>query len=34
MKILLLEDEPDLGASIKEKLSKERYIVDWFLKGE
>ena len=34
MKILLLEDEPDLGASIKEKLTKERYIVDWFLNGE
>jgi DNA-binding response OmpR family regulator len=34
MKVLLLEDEPDLGASIKEKLSKERYIVDWFLNGD
>lgn len=34
MKVLLLEDEPDLGASIKEKLSEERYIVDWFLSGD
>lgn len=34
MKVLLVEDEPDLGASIQQKLSKERYIVDWLLDGE
>ncbi len=34
MKILLVEDEPDLGASIQQKLSKERYIVDWVLDGD
>jgi DNA-binding response OmpR family regulator len=33
MKVLLVEDEPDLGASIKRKLSKEKYIVDWVLDG-
>ncbi|MGF1674980.1 MAG: two-component system response regulator RppA [Rivularia sp. (in: cyanobacteria)] len=33
MKVLLVEDEPDLGASIQQKLSKERYIVDWLLNG-
>ncbi|MBW4629973.1 MAG: response regulator [Brasilonema octagenarum HA4186-MV1] len=33
MKILLVEDEPDLGASIARKLSKEKYIVDWVLDG-
>lgn len=33
MKVLLVEDEPDLGASIKRKLSQERYIVDWVLDG-
>ena len=34
MKVLLVEDEPDLGASIQQKLSKERYIVDWLLDGD
>lgn len=34
MKVLLVEDEPDLGASIQHKLSKERYIVDWVLDGD
>ncbi|MBD2611636.1 MAG: two-component system response regulator RppA [Nostoc sp. ZfuVER08] len=33
MKVLLVEDEPDLGASIQRKLNKERYIVDWVLDG-
>ena len=33
MKVLLVEDEPDLGASIQRKLSKEKYIVDWILDG-
>ena len=34
MKILLVEDEPGFGASIQQKLSKERYIVDWLLDGD
>ena len=34
MKVLLVEDEPDLATSIQQKLSKERYIVDWLLDGD
>jgi DNA-binding response OmpR family regulator len=34
MKVLLVEDEPDLGASIQRKLNQERYIVDWILDGD
>lgn len=33
MRILLVEDEPDLGAAIKRVLSQEAYIVDWVLDG-
>lgn len=33
MRILLLEDEPDLGHAIKRALSQERYVVDWVLDG-
>ncbi|MBD2772323.1 two-component system response regulator RppA [Iningainema tapete] len=33
MKVLLVEDEPDLGASVARKLSQERYIVDWVQDG-
>ena len=33
MRILLLEDEPDLGAAIKRTLNQEKYIVDWALDG-
>lgn len=33
MKILVVEDEPDLAASIVRKLHKEKYIVDWFHDG-
>ncbi len=33
MKILLVEDEPDLGAIIKRNLSQEKYVVDWVLDG-
>ena len=29
MRILLVEDEPDLGAAIKRSLNHEAYIVDW-----
>ncbi|MBW4669298.1 MAG: response regulator transcription factor [Cyanomargarita calcarea GSE-NOS-MK-12-04C] len=34
MKILLVEDESDLGASIKRKLHQEKYIVDWVQDGD
>ena len=33
MRLLLVEDEPDLGAAIKQVLSHEAYIVDWVLDG-
>jgi DNA-binding response OmpR family regulator len=33
MKILLVEDESDLGASIQRKLHQEKYIVDWVQDG-
>ncbi len=34
MKVLLVEDESDLGASIKRKLHQEKYIVDWVQDGD
>ncbi len=34
MKILLVEDEPDLGEAIKRTLTQNSYIVDWVLNGE
>lgn len=33
MRILLVEDEPDLGATIQRVLKRERYIVDWVQDG-
>ncbi len=33
MRILLVEDEPDLGAAIKRTLNQHSYIVDWVLDG-
>ncbi|KGF72656.1 chemotaxis protein CheY [Neosynechococcus sphagnicola sy1] len=33
MRILLVEDEPDLGVAIQQSLSREKYIVDWFQDG-
>lgn len=33
MRLLLVEDEPDLGAAIKQVLNHEAYVVDWFLDG-
>lgn len=33
MKVLLVEDEPDLGAAIKRTLNQEKYVVDWVLNG-
>ena len=34
MRILLVEDEPDLGAALKDTLNQHNYIVDWILNGE
>jgi DNA-binding response OmpR family regulator len=33
MRVLLVEDEPDLGAAIKRTLEREKYIVDWVTDG-
>jgi DNA-binding response OmpR family regulator len=33
MKILLIEDEPDLGALIQNSLSHHQYVVDWAADG-
>ncbi len=33
MRILLVEDEPDLGSAIKRNLGQEKYVVDWVLNG-
>lgn len=33
MRILLVEDEPDLGAAIKKTLTQNAYIVDWVQDG-
>ncbi len=33
MKVLLVEDEPDLGEAIKRTLNQEKYVVDWVLDG-
>lgn len=33
MRILLVEDEPDLGAAIEKFLTRDRYIVDWTQNG-
>ncbi len=33
MRILLVEDEPDLGAVIKQTLNREAYVVDWVTDG-
>ena len=34
MRILLFEDEPDLGKAIKQTLNQHNYIVDWVLNGD
>jgi DNA-binding response OmpR family regulator len=34
MRVLLVEDEADLGAAIKRILSQEKYIVDWVQNGD
>lgn len=33
MRVLLVEDEPDLGAAIQRTLTQEAYIVDWAQDG-
>ncbi len=33
MRLILVEDEPDLGVAIKQVLSHQAYVVDWFLDG-
>lgn len=33
MRVLLVEDEPDLGAAIKRILKQEAYVVDWVQDG-
>lgn len=33
MRVLLLEDEPDLGVAIKRTLNQHKYVVDWVLDG-
>jgi len=33
MRLILVEDEPDLGVAIKQVLTHQAYIVDWFLDG-
>ena len=34
MRILLVEDEPDLGEAIQRSLSHEKYVVDWVQNGK
>lgn len=33
MRILLVEDEPDLGTAIHRSLSRDKYVVDWVQDG-
>jgi len=34
MRVILIEDEPDLGTAIKQILHQEKYIVDWVTNGD
>lgn len=34
MRLLLVEDEPDLGSAIKRTLVQEAYVVDWVQSGD
>ncbi|TVR05409.1 MAG: DNA-binding response regulator [Phormidium sp. GEM2.Bin31] len=34
MRLLLVEDEPDLGAILQRTLEREKYVVDWVQDGE
>lgn len=33
MRVLLVEDEPDLGTAIKRTLTQQKYLVDWVMNG-
>jgi len=33
MRVLLVEDEPDLGVAIKRILNQQKYVVDWVMDG-
>ncbi|MFN6518282.1 MAG: two-component system response regulator RppA [Nostoc sp. CreGUA01] len=33
MRLLLVEDEPDLGTAIKRTLTQQKYLIDWVLDG-
>ena len=33
MRILLVEDEPDLGTALKDMLNQHSYVVDWVSDG-
>ncbi len=33
MRVLLVEDEPDLGVAIKRVLTQQKYLVDWVMDG-
>lgn len=33
MRVLLVEDEPDLGTAIRRVLNREKYVVDWVQDG-
>lgn len=33
MRVLLVEDEPDLGAALERSLKREKYVVDWVKDG-
>jgi DNA-binding response OmpR family regulator len=34
MRVLLVEDEPDLGTAIQRALNREKYVVDWVQNGD
>ncbi|MBH8564597.1 response regulator transcription factor [Nostoc sp. CENA67] len=34
MRLILVEDEPDLGTALKDILRHEAYVVDWFVDGD
>ncbi len=33
MRVLLVEDEPDLGRALERTLKREKYVVDWVMDG-
>ncbi|HLP89315.1 MAG TPA: two-component system response regulator RppA [Nostocaceae cyanobacterium] len=34
MRLLLVEDEPDLGSAVKRTLTQNKYLVDWVMDGD